>query len=109
MAQAARSSEQAPRGPFSLLDTDGRPHPVEDSLAVLTLLLGAVAFGTSLADHLYLTSSWTGLVGVLTGAWGQLISATTAERFVLIIGMGAAAVGFYLGMAHGGLYSGMFG
>jgi hypothetical protein len=104
MAQAARS----PRSLLSFLDTDGKPHPVEDSLALITLLLGAIAFITAMFHDLYVTSSWTGLVGTLTGAWGQLISATTAERFVLIIGMGAAAVGFYLGMAHGGLVTGMF-
>ena len=37
------------------------------------------------------------------GAVGQFISATTGERFALIIGLGGAAFGFYLGMAHGGL------
>lgn len=105
MAQAARPQ----RGLLSFLDTDGKPHPVENTFAVATLLIGAVAFVTAHFNHLHLVSSWTGLVGMVTGAWGQLISATTGERFLLIIGLGAAAVGFYLGMAHGGLFGGLLG
>ncbi|MFT2018685.1 hypothetical protein ACMA1D_22995 [Streptomyces sp. 796.1] len=105
MAQAARS----PHGVLSLLDTDGKPHPVENTFAAATLVLGVVAFVTAMFHHLHLVSSWTGLVGVLTGAWGQFISATTAERFVLIIGLGASAMGLFLGMAHGGLFGGVLG
>ncbi|MBA0052837.1 hypothetical protein E0L36_18745 [Streptomyces sp. AJS327] len=86
-----------------MLNTDGRSHPVENSFAAATLLLGVVAFVTALWPGLHVISGWTGLVGILTGAWGQMISATTGERFVLIIGLGASAVGFYLAMAHGGL------
>lgn len=97
MAQAVR------RSPISLLNTDGRPHPVENSFAAVTLLLGAVAIITSIWPGLHLVSSWFGLIGILTGAWGQFISATTGERFLTVIGLGSAAVGFYLGVAHGGL------
>jgi hypothetical protein len=35
------------------------------------------------------------------------VSETTRERFGLILGLGAAAVGFFLGMAHGGLFGGV--
>lgn len=107
MAQPVRR----PHGPrplaalTSLLNSDGKPHPVENSLVAATLLLGVIAFITAQFHSLHLISSWTGLVGILTGAWGQMISATTSERFALIIGLGASAVGFYLGMAHGGLFS----
>ncbi len=45
-------------------------------------------------------------MGILTGGYGQFISATTAERFVLVLGLGASAVGFFLGIAHGGLWGG---
>ena len=55
---------------------------------------------------LHLLSSWAGLVGILTGAYGQFVSVTTRERFALIMGLGASAVGFFLGMAHGGLFGG---
>jgi hypothetical protein len=93
----------------SLLNTDGRPHPVQNAFAAITLLIGAVATLTAIFPGLHLISSWAGLAGIAVGGWGQLISATTAERFLLIIGMGAAGVGFYLGMANGGLFGGLLG
>jgi hypothetical protein len=108
MAQTVRQQQREPRT-LRFLDTDGKPHPREDALAAVTLLLGAVASITSFWPDLYLLSSWTGLVGILTGARGQFVSVTTAERFVLVIGLGAAALGFFLGMARGGLFGGLIG
>lgn len=94
--------------PALTLNTDGKAHPLENTFAAVTLVLGLVAFVTAMWHHLHLLSSWTGLIGLIAGAWGQMISATTAERFVMIIGLGAAGVGFFLGMAHGGLFGGMW-
>jgi hypothetical protein len=102
--QEACMTQAAHHGPLSFLNTDGRSHPVENAFALVTLLLGAIAALTAISPGLHVVSSWVGLVGIATGGWGQMISATTAERFVLVIGLGAAAVGFYLGVAHGGLY-----
>lgn len=93
----------------SLFATDHKPHPVQDTLVAVTLVLGVVSFVTAMFHHLHLLSSWTGLVGILTGAFGQFISETTRERFGLILGLGASAVGFFLGMAHGGLFGGLIG
>lgn len=97
MAQAARQN------PISLLRADRRAHPLQNTFAAVTLALGVVAFITAMWPGLHVVSAWTGLVGVLTGAWGQFISAATGERFALVIGLIASAFGFYLGMAHGGL------
>lgn len=109
MTQAVRQ----PRGLRALLsaalNSDGKPHPVENTFVALTVVLGALAAISSLWTGLHLLSSWSGLIGVLTGAWGQFISATTGERFLLIIGLGASAFGFFLGMAHGGLFGGLIG
>ncbi|MER5868469.1 hypothetical protein [Streptomyces sp. NPDC002044] len=104
MAQAMRRQSS-----ISLFATDGKPHPLQDTLMAVTLVLGAVAFVTAFFDQLHLISSWTGLIGILTGAYGQFISVTTRERFALIIGLGASAFGFYMGMAHGGLFGGWLG
>ncbi|MEU8507253.1 hypothetical protein AB0C40_21475 [Streptomyces brevispora] len=105
MAHVARR----PRPSVSLLATDGRPHPLQETLMAVTLVLGVLAFVTAMFPSLHLISSWAGLVGILTGAFGQYISVTTRERFVLILGMGASAIGFFLGMAHGGLFGGLVG
>ncbi|MEV5437376.1 hypothetical protein AB0K80_15380 [Streptomyces sp. NPDC052682] len=103
MAQAMR-----PNTVGGLFATDGKPHPLQDTLLAVTLLLGIMSFVTALVDDdLHLLSSWTGLLGILTGAYGQWISETTRERFFLILGLGAAGVGFFLGMAHGGLFGGL--
>ncbi|THA23235.1 hypothetical protein E6R18_30490 [Streptomyces sp. A1277] len=104
MAQTTRT-----RPTVSLFATDGRPHPLQNALVVITLVLGALAFVSAMFHNLHLLSSWAGLIGILTGAYGQYISVTTRERFPLIIGMGAAALGFFLGMAHGGLFGGVVG
>ncbi|MEU8980731.1 hypothetical protein [Streptomyces sp. NPDC048309] len=103
MAQVLR-----PNTTGSLFATDGKAHPLQDTLLAVTLVLGITAFVTAMFHHLHLLSSWAGLVGILTGAYGQFISVTTRERFGLILGLGASAVGFFLGMAHGGLFGGLF-
>ncbi|MET8078204.1 hypothetical protein [Streptomyces sp. NPDC005303] len=102
MAQAMR-----PNTAGGLFATDGKPHPLQDTLLAVTLVLGITAFVTAMFHNLHLLSSWAGLVGILTGAYGQWVSETTRERFGLILGLGAAAVGFFLGMAHGGLFGGV--
>ncbi|MFF3308203.1 hypothetical protein [Streptomyces sp. NPDC002952] len=91
----------------SLLATDGKPHPLQDTLVWVTAVLGVVAFVTAMFHSLHLISSWTGLIGIFTGAYGQFVSETTRERFGLILGLGASAFGFFLGMAHGGLFGGV--
>ncbi|MFI5684567.1 hypothetical protein [Streptomyces sp. NPDC051636] len=103
MAQALR-----PNTAGSLFATDGKPHPLQDALMAVTLVLGLAAFITSFFHSLHLLSSWAGLVGIVVGAYGQWISVTTRERFGLIVGLGASGVGFLIGMAHGGLFGGLF-
>ncbi|MDT0320111.1 hypothetical protein [Streptomyces millisiae] len=107
MAQAAH------HGPFAfaehLLNIDGRPHPVENRYAIATLLVGAVAAIFSIWNNMHLVSSWAGLVGIALGARAQMISVTTAQRFLAVLGLGAAGVGLYLGLAHGGPFGGVLG
>jgi hypothetical protein len=102
MAQALR-----PNTAGSLLATDDKPHPRQDAMLMVTLVLGLTAFISSFFHSLHLLSSWTGLVGLLTGAYGQWISETTRQRFGLILGLGAAGIGLLIGMAHGGLFGGI--
>ncbi|WP_328955836.1 hypothetical protein [Kitasatospora purpeofusca] len=92
------------RMPALTLNTDGHPHPRENTLVGLTAVLGAIAFITAFFHNLHLLTSWTGLFGIITGLLGMYISVTTAERFVLMVTLGASAIGFYLGIARGGLW-----
>ncbi|CAM5459872.1 MULTISPECIES: hypothetical protein [Streptomyces] len=102
MAQALR-----PNTAGGLFATDGKAHPLQDTLLVVTLVLGITSFVTAQFHNLHLLSSWTGLIGIAAGAYGQWISVTTRERFGLIVGLGLSGVGFFLGMAHGGLFGGV--
>jgi hypothetical protein len=95
------------RFPAITLNTDGHPHPRENTLVGIAALFGLLAFVSCFFHNLHIMSSWTGLIGIITGMWGQFVSVTTAERFVLVISTGAAAIGFYLGLAHGGFFGGM--
>ncbi|MFG1805379.1 hypothetical protein [Streptomyces sp. NPDC049040] len=101
-------AQHAARAHHLTFNTDGRTHPLVNTLAVVTLILGGIAAISSIFNSLHLLSSWTGLIGIFTGGYGQFISATTAQRFVLIIGLGASAVGFFIGAAHGGLTGGLW-
>ncbi|MFH8976513.1 hypothetical protein [Streptomyces sp. NPDC017890] len=100
MAQIMRPAK--PR--TGLLATDGKPHPLQDTLLAVTLVLGILALATANFRGLHVLTSWAGLLGVLAGGYGQLISETTRERFGLVVGLGAAALGLYFGIYHGGLF-----
>lgn len=100
---------QAVHGPLSFLNSDGRAHPKENALTLLTVAFGVLALATAFAPGLHLIASWAGLAGIVTGAWAQMVSATTSERYLTVTGLGAAALGFYLGMSNGGLFGGVLG
>jgi hypothetical protein len=95
-------AQHAERTHHFTFNTDGRPHPVENTLVAVTAVLAVVSVVTAGFYDLHPITTWTGLAGTLTGGYGQFISATTAERFALVIGLGMAALGFYLGMMRGG-------
>ena len=63
----------------SLFATDHKPHPLQDTLLAVTLVLGVTALITAAFNSLHLISSWAGLIGIITGASGQFISETTQD------------------------------
>jgi CHASE2 domain-containing sensor protein len=79
-----------------------RPHQRETSLAFLTIAGGLVAFVCGIVQPAHLVACVVGLATVLFGLYSQLVSATTAERWINVIGIGLAVVGLGLGLSHGG-------
>lgn len=93
---------QPPQRNIGLLASDGKHHVTQDTLLAITVVAGALALVLAQWSSLHVPATWAGLIGIGTGAWGQMISVTTRERFLMVLGLGAAALGFFLGMAHGG-------
>ncbi|HKA67802.1 MAG TPA: hypothetical protein VKG85_01660 [Actinomycetes bacterium] len=90
--------------PHPTLNTDGRRHPLANTLTTLTVLFGLVALFCALDPSRHVLGSWAGMIGAITGFSAQLISATTAERAVNVIAIGGAVVGWGLNMAQGGFF-----
>jgi hypothetical protein len=98
MSQATRARTH----PRITLNSDGNPHPRENSLAIFTLVAGLVAFilGWFVARHVI--AFWIALVTMAVGFYDQLISVTIEQRVIIVTGLIAAFVGGALALAHGG-------
>lgn len=77
-------------------------HPRETSLAFVTIVGGLIAFVCGAVHPTHFIAVCVGIVTVLFGFYSQLVSATTAERWVNVIGLGLAFLGLGLGLRHGG-------
>jgi len=93
----------------NILNTDGQPHPVENILTVLTLLLGLVSFVLGMiirnahtGTAVIITATVTGLVACLVGLYVQMISSTRNQRILIVTGIIAGFVGLALGLSKGG-------
>jgi hypothetical protein len=79
-----------------------RQHQRENSLSAITIIGGLVAFVCGIVVQAHLIAACVGLATFLFGLYSQLVSATTAERWFNVIGIGLAFVGLGLGLSHGG-------
>ena len=91
--------------PHLTLNSDGQRHPLENGLAVFTLVTGLIVFAIGWVVRLHALASVLGVVSLLVGLYAQLISATREERMIIVSGLVAAFVGTALGFAHGGFWS----
>lgn len=98
------SQALSPRHHHFILNTDNRPHPLANTLTLIAACLGTVAVISAGFPSLHMLSGWTGAVGLATGLWSQLVSATTAGRFVNVTAMIFSGLGLLFGLGHGGLY-----
>jgi len=104
MADGVRSGRR-----LSILDTDGRPHPLENAMTIFVLVTGLVSFVLGLvirnvhtgpAGHIIATA--TGLVAMLIGLYAQMVSNTRNQRVLIVAGMIAGFVGLAIGLSQGG-------
>jgi uncharacterized membrane protein len=93
------------------LNSDGRPHPLLNALAISTLIVGLVSFVLGLVIRnvpstdslgMAIATAATGLASMLVGLYAQMISATREQRVLIVTGIIAGFVGLALGLAHGG-------
>ena len=93
----------------NILNSDGRPHPVENVLAIFTLVVGLVSFvlgiiirNTHAGSAVIIIATATGLVSCLVGLYVQMVSATREQRVLIVTGIIAGFVGLALGLSKGG-------
>jgi uncharacterized membrane protein YjjP (DUF1212 family) len=101
MPQAARTQSHA-HLPRITLNSDGRRHPLQNTLTAFTFIAGIVAFVTGLIVRDHVLATIIGALGFGIGMYAQMISATREERVFIMAGVIASFVGLGLGVAHGG-------
>lgn len=108
MARVATPGVTAPARPqhrhHFILNSDGKRHPLENSGSLVSLALGILAAVCAFMPSMHVLGGWAGVAGIIVGLWAQMISATTAERFVNVTAVTLSALGLLFGLAHGGLY-----
>src|SRR5215471_19452509 len=104
VAGAVRNRQHA-----NILNSDGRPHPVENILTIFTLVVGLVSFVLGLIVRnvhtgaaVIVIATATGLVACLVGLYVQLVSSTREQRILIVTGIIAGFVGLALGLSKGG-------
>ena len=93
----------------SILNSDGQPHPVQNILTIITLVLGLVSFVLGMVIRnahtgaaVIVIATATGLAALLVGLYVQMVSATREQRVLIVAGIIAGFVGLAIGLGRGG-------
>jgi FtsH-binding integral membrane protein len=104
MAGTVRSRQR-----HNILNSDGRPHRLENALTVFTLVAGLASFVLGMIVRnahtgaaVYITATFTGLAALVIGSYAQMVSATREQRVLIVAGMIAGFVGLAIGLSRGG-------
>ncbi|XVQ10963.1 hypothetical protein ACQP1W_52160 [Spirillospora sp. CA-255316] len=84
------------------LNTDGERHPVENSLAVASITIGLIALVLGFIPATHFFGALAGVIGLPLALYSQMVSATTGERWLNVVGMVAAFIGAAFALSHGG-------
>jgi uncharacterized membrane protein len=109
VADTARSSAHR-RVSHLTLNSDGKPHVLENVLAISVLAIGIASFVLGLIVRnestaglaMAIAAGATGLYSLVIGLVAQMMSSTREERVIIVTGIIAGFVGLALGLAHGG-------
>jgi ammonia channel protein AmtB len=109
MAGAVRNGRRSNIQRANILNSDGQPHPVQNILTVVTLIVGLLSFVLGMivrnahaSAAVVITATATGLVACLVGLYVQMISATREQRILIVTGIIAGFVGLAIGLSKGG-------
>ncbi|XRQ07274.1 hypothetical protein ACN3XK_63965 [Actinomadura welshii] len=95
--EAAGTTRQA-------VDREGRPesHRLQDWLAVASITIGVAALIMGWIPATHLPGAVAGLIGLPLALYSQMISATTNERWLNVIGMVSSFLGISFALNNGG-------
>jgi heme O synthase-like polyprenyltransferase len=93
----------------NILNTDGRPHPVENATTIAVLVAGLVSFVLGLivrnshtGPAVHIIATVLGLFALLVGLYAQMVSSTRNQRVLIVAGIIAGFVGLAIGLSRGG-------
>lgn len=82
--------------------TEVEPHRLQAVLAVAAVTIGIAALIMGWIPQTHFPGAVAGVIGLPLALYSQLISATTNERWLNVIGMVASFLGVAFALSHGG-------
>jgi hypothetical protein len=76
----------------------------ERALAGLVMAFGIASTICAFVPSWHIPGSWTGLVGLALGAVAQMLSTSTAQRWVIVPGWVLSFIGLAVSISNGGLW-----
>ncbi|TYB49268.1 hypothetical protein [Actinomadura chibensis] len=104
MPQEAAGAERHATGAEqrSAAGTEVEPHKLQAVLAVVAVTIGIAALIMGWIPQTHLPGAVAGVIGLPIALYSQLISATTNERWLNVIGMVTSFLGVAFALSHGG-------
>lgn len=84
------------------LDGEPEPHRLQDALAVASITVGIAALILGWIPATHFPGAVAGLIGLPLALYSQMISETTNERWLNVIGMVASFLGVGFALNNGG-------